>query len=522
MSAPFRQIPTGSLPALPINRRSSRRLKKRDVSRFYAMEKAARSLLLDPLEPRVLLNADVLALDLTTMYQDNRDHELLVQLHEDVQEAESGATSVQRVQIVDRAGGAVLAFGDLSEITGVSILGGGGNDAFVIDAASFGDTTPFTFNIDGGGGVDSVVFDTDRNTSWVIGDSSEGTANDGFVTVDFAGVEWAIGAEDNEDEFIISPTGSMVGIDGGAGGFDTLILSEGHYNSIEYQAIDANSGTIIRDGDVLSFLGLEPVQQLATVDHFTVNLIPNSAPFLTGTATLDAGSLVGSSFDIVVDGANLERYELNAPTDSLTVLSSNALVDPVITLNINSWSDAFTGDLIVETEVINVAAGVSIGSDAAKLSSVKLHASDSANDGSLTALNLIGSGTVSSAVDVQGSIYATGEVSLSATAERIADATGDFSIFSPSGAIPLQMPTLEATATVGSASRIVAGAFGLTATTNLDISVDAGQSVLGSFTQNILADTTTHATVQSGAIVEIGSDTLSGESVSGLVRAEDT
>ena len=133
MSAPFRQHTAGLLPHLPLNRQVRNRLRKRNHQRFAALERAARSLVLDPLEPRVLLNADVLALDLSAMYQDNRDHELLVRLHEDVQDIGNTATTVQRVQIVDRDGGAILAFGDLSEINSVSILGGGGNESFFVD-----------------------------------------------------------------------------------------------------------------------------------------------------------------------------------------------------------------------------------------------------------------------------------------------------------------------------------------------------------------------------------------------------
>ncbi len=191
MSVPFRQQTAGQLPHLPLNRQTRSRLKRRDRRRFEALERAARSLVLDPLEQRVLLNADVLALDLTAMYADSRDMDLLVRLHEEVEGAGESATTVQRVQILDKDGGAILAFGDLAEISGIAILGGSGAETVTFDAASFGDSTPISLSFSGGGGADTVVFDTPRNVRWLIDGANEGAANDGFVSLDFDGVEWA-------------------------------------------------------------------------------------------------------------------------------------------------------------------------------------------------------------------------------------------------------------------------------------------------------------------------------------------
>ena len=69
-------------------------------------------LIFDPLEPRLLLNADLnvnLATDGPSV-----DHEILVRLLEEVQTVNNVATTIQQVQIIDQTeGGKVLAFGDL-------------------------------------------------------------------------------------------------------------------------------------------------------------------------------------------------------------------------------------------------------------------------------------------------------------------------------------------------------------------------------------------------------------------------
>lgn len=511
MSVPFRNQTAGQLPHLPLNRRSRSRLKHRNQRRFSALQEAARRLILDPLEPRVLLNGDVLALDLAAYYQDQANHDLLVRMQEEMVTVDSTTTVVKRVEILDRDGGQILSFGDLSQITGVSILGGQGNETVSFDAESFDTAVPFSFSFVGGEGTDSVGFATARNTEWTIGSPDTGVASDGFVTVSFAGVEWALGAADNEDTFIIAQDGTMSGgIDGGDAGFDTLIL-EGSFTTAGYTAIDPTSGYIHRDADQVYFTGLEPILDNLNVANRVFDIL---AP---GTATLDTSG----PLDFRIGGPMFELLDFNAPTNSLTI-TSVGVGDPSVTLNIDGFSSNFTGALVVETENIVVASGVNIGTNLNPLASVRLAASNSANDGSISLANLTGIGTVSSGLQVGGNINATGAVVLTSHAERIADATGDFSIFSPSGASPLQMPTMSSTAEVLGTSTITAGSLKLEATTNLSIAVDGDQTLLGNFTQNIIADNTTLARVASGATLNIGTGIVAGEAVSGLIRAQDT
>ena len=69
-----------------------------------------------PLEPRLLLNADVLAVNLThDLGAPPVDHALLVELVHQTETVDAQTVTVQRIQIVDQNNGdAVLAFGDIS------------------------------------------------------------------------------------------------------------------------------------------------------------------------------------------------------------------------------------------------------------------------------------------------------------------------------------------------------------------------------------------------------------------------
>ncbi|MFT6912015.1 MAG: hypothetical protein ACJAQW_000612, partial [Paracoccaceae bacterium] len=277
MSAPFGKLLPGHLPKLPINRRIRSRLRRQDRKRFSALENAARKLMLDPLEQRVLLNADVLALDLATVYADQRDSDLLVRLHQENLDLTDGSATVQRVQIIDRLGGAVLAFGDLADISAVSIVGGTGNDQVTFDALSFGETVPFSFSMAGGEGIDRLTFGTQRSTFWTVNALNAGFAHDNAITLSFDGVEWLTGSDGNEDTFVITESGSLSGgLDGGALGFDTMILDGGSFDTVTYRATDATSGFYERDADSLFFTGLEPIFDNLDVNHRIIDISPES------------------------------------------------------------------------------------------------------------------------------------------------------------------------------------------------------------------------------------------------------
>src|SRR5262249_31516731 len=78
----------------------------------------------DPLQPRLLLSADVLSVNLAQTAAAHQDHNLVVEMV--TQAVQTGNTSqdVQRVEVVDQAqNNAVLAVGDLSVIKSVSVVG---------------------------------------------------------------------------------------------------------------------------------------------------------------------------------------------------------------------------------------------------------------------------------------------------------------------------------------------------------------------------------------------------------------
>ena len=130
----------------------------------------AERVVFDPMEPRLLLNADVLTFNLAhDSGPQPIDHHLIVDLVNATEQVNSQSVTVQRVQILDQtSGNAVLAFGDLSEISAISIVGGSGSTTLEVDAGSFKGVQAPHISFTGGSGLNTVVFDNAGSTKWTL------------------------------------------------------------------------------------------------------------------------------------------------------------------------------------------------------------------------------------------------------------------------------------------------------------------------------------------------------------------
>ncbi|MBK8084246.1 MAG: LEPR-XLL domain-containing protein [Devosia sp.] len=224
-------------------------------------------IIFDALEPRLLMNADVLGINLS-QYDDGLDRDMIVRLVEESQQIGEQTVTAQRIEIRDRADNALLAFGDLAEISSISIQGGAGSETLTVDFASFGGHVMPPLDFDGGAGDDRIVFDSDAAANWSIVGENAGSV--GGVT--FSNVENLEGAAGNDDTFVVSSSGLVSGLmDGGAGGFDTMVLEAGFANAI-YRPTGADSGIFDLDGVLHRFAGLEPTTLTASGGVVTVDM----------------------------------------------------------------------------------------------------------------------------------------------------------------------------------------------------------------------------------------------------------
>ena len=167
-----------------------------------------------------------------------------------------------------------------------------------------------------------------------------------LISFNFFGVENLSGAADNEDTFIFHEGGDLAGVlDGGSGGFDTLVLDGGSYDTVIYSATGPDAGTISRDGQMITYAGLEPIDDNQDAANREIGLTDAD-----NRATLSqAGDKLTISDDDGTPGT-FESITFSKPTESLTIRGA-AGTDTITILSIDT---AFIGDLTIEAENIVV------------------------------------------------------------------------------------------------------------------------------------------------------------------------
>ena len=219
----------------------------------------------------------------------------------------------------------------IASVLGLTIHGGIGAD--LLEILSLPDTLDLPVLFNGNGGTDHIR-GPPADTIWSFTGPGSGTVGG---LVDFTSVESVEGAAGNEDTFVFEPGGSLPGlVDGGAGGYDTLVLAGGTFALTAFTVTGPQSGTIARDGDLLTYVGLEP-----TVDGGS-----GAKTFTSATAGADTITVTTLGTSLFVDIGVGEDLELTAP-GSVTSLAVNGDAGND-TITIASLPAAFTGSLVID------------------------------------------------------------------------------------------------------------------------------------------------------------------------------
>ncbi|NGP18571.1 LEPR-XLL domain-containing protein [Devosia chinhatensis] len=391
-------------------------------------------MIFDPLEPRLLLNGD-LSGNSTVTLSANLDHDILVRMIEEIEKTGTTSNVIQKVEIIDQAqGGKVLAFGNLSTISGstITIRGGAGNDVFRIDEDSFGSAAIPSVAIDGGGGSDTIVFDTSDSAEWRLDGANAGrvgtTVRPTLLT--FSEVENLRGSDGNIDVFKIASGGSLSGkIDGGYGGKDTFEYLSGVTASSAYVGA-SGTGSVTLGGHTLNFANLEP---------FTIGggvQVVDRSSVISGATNKDVLIAAnGNDLSVTINGVaqTITRTESNVwlylgdaanvtTISSLPSLSGFSLtVDGGEEIVVNSTLN-ISGKLALSAEDINIGSGVLIQATSIDLRAIdfayaSINAGATNSDGDNLDSTLTVTGLTSATITIAGQLRATsGAVWVSAQA----------------------------------------------------------------------------------------------------------
>ncbi|HSB88198.1 MAG TPA: calcium-binding protein, partial [Ilumatobacteraceae bacterium] len=311
-----------------------------------------RRLLFEPLEPRLLLSTDPLSfmaaagqvLDLTLRVQEDPATPILQLINNSEVSPEAQ----------------VVASKPLADTSEVVITGAEEDDHLTIDA-SVPALLPVTFA--GGAGSDTLI-GPQADSTWQITGANAGTV--GGVT--FTDVENLAGAADNQDTFVFEPGASLSGlVNGGAAGFDTLVVSGGNYSRIVFTPSGPSSGTVALDGNVITYDELEPVlTNVGGAPNVVFNLpAGNNQAFLeddgsagNGISQLRSGN---SSFETTTfanpgSGGSL-TINLGSGGDSITINALDSTFDFALNVNGGTGADDIVFVAKTGTETYTIAGG---------------------------------------------------------------------------------------------------------------------------------------------------------------------
>ena len=452
-----------------------------------------------------------------------------------------GANSVTNVETVIGGSGSDTLIGpatdatwnlvaqDSGSVAGVSfagienLSGGLGADRFV-----FADGSSVQGTIDGGDGADTVDYsaystaitarlgsvgggivnaeniigslqeDTllghSADSTWTVSGSNSGTVA-GLV---FAGFENLTGAADNEDTFVFTPGGVLSGsIEGGAGGFDSLVVEGGAYSDVILSAAGPNSGTVSYDGTVIVYSGLEPIDFSSTVAGTVTVEITND----------DVNDLVLSAIDATTIRLDDSPASL-VDTIEEHIISLIGLTSLIIDLGggedslvISSTMDLGVADLSVFAESITLDATADI---------------TTTGDITLTAESAVNLDGIDLIAVLNEFILGLGDPALS-TAQLIADFETDHSL----AEISLNGATVNATNINLSATSTITGS--ITEIPATDPGLFAGIPAFAAAIANV--DSSAKVVIDGGAISASGDLTLSAFSdvmVTSIALADPT
>jgi len=199
---------------------------KSSVSHLVTPSGPAPKLIFDQLEPRMLMSADPVVIDLSALHPTQPTHDVVVRLLNEVVTTGDQTVNIERVQAVDANNPAtVLSSQVVPTGSNVTVLAGQGNK-ITLDLSSVPPSTPQPqFSVVGGGGDTlSVIENSTQPVGWHLDGGGAGHI-DGAVQVAFTGVDHLVG--NGADTLYGSAADTSWSVDGAGSGAVGAIKFDG-------------------------------------------------------------------------------------------------------------------------------------------------------------------------------------------------------------------------------------------------------------------------------------------------------
>jgi hypothetical protein len=168
---------------------------KSSVSHLVTPSGPPPKLIFDQLEPRMLMSADPVVIDLSALHPVQPTNDVVVRLLNDVVTTGNQTTNIERVEAVDANNPAnVLSSQVVPTGSNVTVIAAPGNNTITFDLSSLPPAaTQPQFNVVGNGNVTlGVIENTGQSAGWHLNGGGAGQI-DGQVQIGFTGVDHLIG-----------------------------------------------------------------------------------------------------------------------------------------------------------------------------------------------------------------------------------------------------------------------------------------------------------------------------------------
>ena len=459
----------------------------------------------EPLEPRILLSADLSfgaandELTLRLVEDQGQDVFQLIDTDSHVITSANRDSSDNLVNISGSVAGNLLNLDDSLIDAGITLnfSGGDGDDSvagFGLDnnwritgsESSTLNNNFFFSDVESliGGSLEDTLFGSKHDTIWNIAGSDSGKV-DGL---NFFGFESLTGAADNQDTFVFDSGGLLSGlVEGGDGGFDTLEITGGEYQTVVFAASGPDSGMVLLDGSAIEYAGFEPITLDASVTNIAIDFSlltlesdDNAALTRSGDTFTFASSDVTATFEQVTFDTGFESLliDLGTGTDTLNI-EADVSMSGNFSAIAESITIADTASITSTAGDINISAVSNVDTD---LTAAIVVESD---------LDAAGDINIEASVDISDSLTELGDYAYTASATVDVSATSISAGDAVSiGANVLGLYDVEVTSTTA----LDDGSASITGTHSVRTAVAGGVSVTAGGNVNVVANDT--STVQ--------------------------
>ena len=336
----------GSIGKLTGNRKARRAQSRQRGSKALRSNESLTTYVLDPLEPRILMDAAPTSIYLATISGATTAGAVSATI------SLTGAGGIYSYNVYD-SGQALLTSGQVASTSGLKIYGGDGNDTITLKfGAGFDAGSGFGVSVDGGAGNDALVFGTSLvgflGSLSLSGETVSVTSDIGSSGSRLQDVTITASASNGVDQYGSASASSTITVANSI--FATGVVSLGATASVS--GTSNFTGIAPDNSQIVTVAANISVADGVTIDAGSISIVTGSSANLaskTENRLLFVATETVSSTSRVAIGAGTQL--LSSATNGITILATD---DTDITVEVSALEASLLGEAVFNVNALSV------------------------------------------------------------------------------------------------------------------------------------------------------------------------